>query len=188
MALCCNGCQQQKKKSLEDASKCSKCGQEAKLLEESSDPAYEVGEILIIKCPSHICKQPNGSTASHAARKTTLLTWQPMANRLVTKGSILKLTPPPPTPHPRPPDPPTAQDLFSFLDHPVIDDTAAVSSASELLHDFGMTPDELIEVMEKELQGTHIEGGDSAMEVVDPPVSGDRRRHALPKIDMSGNE
>ena len=42
--------------------------------------------------------------------------------------------------------------------------------------------------MEKELQGTHSEGGDIAMEAVDPPVSGDRRLHTMPKIDMSGNE
>ena len=105
-----------------------------------------------------------------------------------TKSSMIMLTPPPPAcPPAHPPDFPTAQDLFFFLDR-VIDDTAAVSSESELLHDFGMTPDELIEVMEKELQGTHIEEGDSAMEVVDPPVSGDRWRHAMRKIDMSGNE
>ena len=55
--------------SFEDASKCSKCGQEAKLLKESSDPAYEVGKILIINVQVTLASSQNGSTASHAAKK-----------------------------------------------------------------------------------------------------------------------
>ena len=177
---------------LEQALHCAKCKTIARFAEECSDPAYELGEIVLVQCPNYYCREKPWFYCKTCSKKCYR---NGLAKHSTTQRHVLRhanLYPPPdPTSScNKAPDPPASED--TTMAEVVFPDFPSDLNDSINNEDFefvGMDAEAFHEQMNKDLSTTHIANATSSMEVMTPPMTNSNGQNPpFPKISLEGNE
>lgn len=145
---------------LEQALHCAKCTERAQWVEEHSGTDFSTGEIVLISCPSTHCRERPWFYCRSCRTKCYLngLNRHALSKRHVEQHAIKYG---PPAAPPIPTKPPTHDAAVPFPG-----EEATNEDAMEIVNDeFGHDTADLQEAIENNLALTHVENGESTMEV-----------------------
>lgn len=171
---------------LQAALHCAKCDAKANFVEEySGSPGFAQGEIVLISCPSLHCKMKRPWIYCKSCKnRFSIKSLKNHAKRRNHIENHLRLYPPPaPVPaleHPTPVA--LAASVF---------DNREPTETEVMDEDIQLTVDDIDEIMDRELEATYIQNGESPMEVCNPPEVQEKIDSSvalLPHVRMEGNE
>ena len=167
---------------LDKALHCAKCGTKAGFVEECTDTAFSAGEIILIQCPAHGCKEKPWfycQSCKKRCYRNGLLQHAKRKKHIEQHAIAYPPLPPPP------PDPPAAITDEAL---PTFPGDGPMDQGNDDTMDFiTMDTEDFHKQMEEDLSATHLENATSSMDSGTQQSTTSNSEH-FPVVPTQGNE